>query len=296
MKNLPLTILVHEGPMARAYLGTMKELGYLPDRILVLVQTRDVATRKPVLSWLPSFLRKPAAARIQDLRMNFWPRELHRRHRDLVEAILASLAVHYGVPSRIAGYLLEPSDYATFGTKVETLLVDGFRDAAFHQWLGQQFPGTAVLFTGGGLLPPSVLAYSNVKFIHVHPGFLPQVKGSDGLLWSTLVRGCPGATCFYMNKAIDGGEIVLARDLPPLALPQAFHDLSVEDQYRLLYSFVDPLLRAALWGEVVKTFGEDLYSMPCRAQEPGQGQTYYFMSDHLRRIAMSRLAHGVGQT
>ena len=70
-----------------------------------------------------------------------------------------------------------------------------------------------------GILPPSLLALPGVKFIHVHPGFLPYVRGSDGLLWSALIRNKPGVSVFYMDPEIDGGKIISAGEISPLTFP-----------------------------------------------------------------------------
>ena len=55
------------------------------------------------------------------------------------------------------------------------------------------------LFTGGGLVPKSLLSFQNIKFIHFHPRYLPIVKGADCTLWSSLIFGRTAATRFIMS-------------------------------------------------------------------------------------------------
>jgi hypothetical protein len=64
-----------------------------------------------------------------------------------------------------------------------------------------------IIYSGGGILRDEVLSI-NKKFIHVHPGVVPEVKGADCLLWSALVYNEIGMSSFFMNKGIDTGDII----------------------------------------------------------------------------------------
>jgi hypothetical protein len=288
MRVVPLTVMVYEGPMARAYLGAMKLAGYRPERVIVMVQERDLVSRQPILPWLPTSWRKHLAARGQDLRMNFWPRVLYRRHPKLVKACLAGLEAITPHAGAFLPYLIEMSDYSQFTDRVDSVLVDGVRDVRLSRLIEQSPQPCCVLFTGGGILPKSLLDVAQVRFLHVHPGHLPEVRGADGLLWSVLLRGAPGASCFYMSPGIDEGKVIMARDLPMVNLPPEFLALSVEERYNLLYSFVDPIIRAAVLLEVLTTHSEDLLSMPVSAQALEAGRQYHFLAPQMRDIA-SRL-------
>ena len=46
------------------------------------------------------------------------------------------------------------------------------------------------------------------NFIHIHPGYLPEVRGADGLLWSIKEYNKIGVSSFIMNHKIDSGEII----------------------------------------------------------------------------------------
>lgn len=62
-------------------------------------------------------------------------------------------------------------------------------------------PEGAILFTGGGILPEQVLMLPQLKFLHVHPGFLPAIRGADCALWSTTVR-----TTYFGNVYLHGSR------------------------------------------------------------------------------------------
>ena len=181
-------------------------------------------------------------------------------------------------------------DYRAVAQEVDTLFVDGFKDPAMLEGLRALPARTPVLFTGGGLLPASVFEASNCRFLHIHPGLLPNVKGADGMLWSLLLRGRVAASAFYMEPGLDTGAIARTKEFAALPVPPGFAALDVAMQYRLFYSFVDPMMRAVLLKELLQDApGADLIDLPAQAQDPAAGTTFNFMNERLRRLAFQRL-------
>ena len=289
VKPLALTVLVHEGPMARAYLGVLKAAGYRVERIVLMVGKRDPANGRFVAPWLPTRFRRPMARLVQDLRMNHWPRELLRRHTELCQPWIETLARNWGFEASVYNCLTERANYERYADQVDEVFVDGLADADLEKYL-RGLPGRrAVLFTGGGMVPASLLNIPECRFIHVHPGVLPNVRGADGLLWSVLLRGRPGATAFYMNPGLDTGDIIRTSDLDIPPMPKNFAILDSATAYRLLYVFVDPMLRAVMLRSVVDSATVDLFALPAVVQSAGTGTTFHFMNERLRRFAFERL-------
>ena len=48
----------------------------------------------------------------------------------------------------------------------------------------------------------------NKKFIHIHPGYLPEIKGADGSLWHINKHNNIGISSFFMSKKIDEGLVI----------------------------------------------------------------------------------------
>ena len=69
------------------------------------------------------------------------------------------------------------------------------KDQNLFSFINQQ-NASIYLFTGGGIMPESFFNIKNTQFIHIHPGYLPDIRGADCLLWSTMLAGCPSATSF----------------------------------------------------------------------------------------------------
>ena len=292
MTPLSLTALVHEGPIARAYLSMLHAEGYRLDRIVLMVAKRDLAHGTPVAPWLPTQLRRRVARVVQDLRMNNWPREFLRTHGNSLRPWLQEMASAYQFDPAAYSSLTERPDYARYADQVDEVLTDGLADPSLSSHLlGLARPST-ILFTGGGMVPESLLSIPQCRFIHVHPGVLPNVRGADGLLWSLILRGRPGATAFYMSPGLDAGDIILSSDLDVPPAPIGLENFDATMAYRLLYAFVDPMLRAVLLRRVIdqaRTQGrDDLFDLPTVAQHEYEGTTFNFMNKRLRTFAFDR--------
>ncbi|MCR5885726.1 hypothetical protein LRS03_23850 [Rhizobacter sp. J219] len=278
--------------MARSYLGMLAAAGHRVERIILMTQKRDVASGRPLAPWLPRFARQALARRLHDLRMNHWPREFLRHHAAMCQPWLQTLARAYEFDASLYRCLIERPDYSRYSDQVDEVFVDGLGDPTLASFL-RGLPGRrAVLFTGGGMVPAELLGIANTRFIHVHPGYLPDVRGADGLLWSMLVRGRPGATAFYMSPGLDMGGILLAAEFESPPLPDGFAALPPPMAYRLLYSFVDPALRAVLLLRLVSQAVGPLHALPAVAQREDEGVTFHFMNERIRRLVYRRLEVG----
>lgn len=87
------------------------------------------------------------------------------------------------------------------------------------KWLVEQLMSTPFhCFVSNGLpiiLPITKLSEGNdKKFINIHPSYLPDLRGIDPVPGSLLHGRSSGATCHYMNDAIDGGDIIAQVEIP----------------------------------------------------------------------------------
>lgn len=287
MRVVELTVLVHEGPIARAYLEALRSAGMRPARIVLMVYGRDPGTGKPLGRWLPPSWRLKHAARIQDLRFNHWSRTLRRTQPKLFEVVTRTMAELVTIPGEIYEGMLSRRHWAEYGDEFEQIMVDNVNDAVVAQTLAREAP-TAVLYTGGGILRDEILGHAGLRFIHLHPGLVPHVRGADGLLWSTLVRRRPAVSCFYMAPGLDTGDIIDTQEFPPVRFEPEGDLPDDATLYRALYAYVDPLLRAALLTRLLGAAG-DPRNLPTRAQNTQAGVTYHFMHPAVRRMALGRI-------
>ncbi len=287
MQTIPLTVLVYEGPIARAYLAHLKQQKLKPEKIILMVQKRDPANKKLIAKWLPESIRKKYAEKLQDLRMNFWSRKLTQHYPKVVDTMCKKVAQETGISESTIAMVSEPANYQQYSDQTVRVFVDGFKDPNLFALL-EQLPETCVLYTGGGIVPEKILSIPHLKFMHVHPGHLPYVKGADGILWSTLIRGLPSATCFYQNAGIDTGDIIESRQFSAISFALPKPRLDIQTLYRLIYCFYDPFIRAALLASIIKSYSSYI-NIATSPQDSTAGLTYHFMNDDLKKFVMQKI-------
>ena len=127
------------------------------------------------------------------------------------------------------------------------------------------------IFSGGGILKKEILSLGT-KFIHIHPGYLPDVKGSMCIEWSILRQGKCGVTAFFMVEKIDRGDIIARKyfDIPELE----------HNSVPALYS---PHIRSELLIEIMKEYvgKKEFHTTPQKAE---QGEFYYKMHPAIHNI------------
>ena len=289
-KRAKLCVLYHEGPQARAYLTAMAASGLRAPLIVRLVSKTHPATGAPVGRLVPGGLRRRYAAWVMAQSQLYWPRIIAARHPALIDAIRSALRPHLTDPEPTLRAITGGLDLSAHADLVEDLMVDGLRDPALAERLARPDMPCTIMYTGGGIVPKSLLQLDDRRFIHVHPGHLPHVRGADGLLWSMLIRGRPGMSAFILAPGIDEGDVIAAADLPVLRieLPDG-HSPADQTLYRALFSFVDPLLRARFLVTRVLTPEIDPTKLHAAPQDVTVGITYHFLHPEVRRVALGRV-------
>lgn len=287
--EIPLEVLFFEGPIARAYLETIKSLGFMPKKIIHLVSIKDIATKKPVGRFLPFFMRKAYANAIQIKKIHYWPKKLSQDHQEIHSELLDNLRDSFGFKKSTLHDAAHLKSLDTYSNNVEQLLIEDLKDPVLFEYLSNKAP-TEFLFTGGGIVPAELFNLKQLKFIHIHPGFLPDIRGADCLLWSVLMTGYASATCFFMNAGIDMGDIINPCWLPKFKLPKALITLDEKTFYRVLYAYVDPWVRAyVLRNTLLSSF--DFKNVKVLKQKEEDGTTFHFMHDLVKASAFSKFQY-----
>jgi hypothetical protein len=281
VRTLPLTVLFHEGPIARAYLGLMLHRGLRPKRILHLVGRRHPGTGKAVGRWLPRPVRMLYAQQLQEISMSYWPRQLRKDYPNLVGNMTRVVAAAFDTPPELFEEMTAAGPLERYGAPVQRVLVDGLRDPVLK---GILTGAGTILFTGGGTVPKHLLCLDGVRFLHVHPGELPYVRGSDGVFWSTLVYGHVGVSSLYLDSGIDTGDIIATARRASLQFSQkATDNVDAALLYRAVFSFYDPILRAHMLLTTAADLHEDRMLPVGEPQIVESGTTYQYMHPRLRQ-------------
>jgi hypothetical protein len=284
---IPLTVLFWEGPIARAYLETMHSLGFVPEKIIHLVSGLDISHGTPVARWLPSGLRKFYAENLQKVKINYWPKNISENFPLLKKAIFDEIhaSLEFANSTLIEANKLKNLSF--YSDNVETILMDGLSDPDLHARF-LKFPSMTLLYTGGGILPEVLLSIPQIRFIHIHPGFLPDIRGADCVLWSILLTGRPSATCFYMSPGIDTGDIIFPCWLPKVTFTADDNRYDLKTLYQAVFSFFDPWVRSYALRYLLRRFS-NFNTMPATPQSLDSGTTYHFMHTALQKYPLQLL-------
>lgn len=286
-RTLPITVLFWEGPIARAYLATLKNMGLKPEKIIHLVSKNDLVTRKPLGRFLPGSLKLAYAQSRQKNSIHHWSSTLRKTEPALYRSIRSTVESTLHVAAQTINDALALIDLSEYSSDIETLMIDNLSDDALCNRL-LQLPQTQILFTGGGIVPKRLLEIPTLKFIHIHPGHLPDVRGADCVLWSHLMKGRTSATCFYMAPGIDDGDVILASYLPRVIPQLDMAQRETKTLYRATYAFLDPWVRAfVLQQALIET--EGFTQVTAQPQVEHASVTYHFMHTQIQQSVFTRL-------
>jgi methionyl-tRNA formyltransferase len=132
------------------------------------------------------------------------------------------------------------------------------------------------VFSGpGGAIVREPLFATGKRFLHVHPGLLPDYRGSTTLYYSLLERGECGASAILLDREIDAGPTIARRRYEGPA-----------DRSLLDHGF-DPYIRSDLLVRVLTDFRRtgrlDAHPQP---EPPEECAPYYIMHPVLRHVAI----------
>jgi hypothetical protein len=281
MKTLDLCVIADRFcATSRTYLTYLEAAGYRPRKILLV---DFIGPHQPSRDLAQKWGRRIASFSKQKIRLPV------RDHASDFKALCDQLQDR--LPLRVNYF--EPFDFASKAEKIAQFTAENYDDPDLHRRIARERAGT-FLYTNGGRVPASLLDRPGLRILHIHPGVVPEVKGSDCLFWSMLTRGRPGMSCFYMNAGIDTGDIILTREFDPPLYPQ-LNDIGDTDlAYRALLHAYDPHLRAQTLLDIVKLSPDGrLGDLPSTRQAPGAGRSYFWMHPRLVAKALRLIANGV---
>ncbi len=124
---------------------------------------------------------------------------------------------------------------------------------------------------GGAILAPDFFA-GEKQFIHIHPGRLPEFRGSTPYYYELIMRGGMTATAMLMSPKIDEGSVIAAREFPAPQRPE------------MIDTELDPWMRAEILGEVAETLSATGH-LPNASPQSGDAQTFFVIHTVLKTIA-----------
>jgi len=288
MRTIPLTVLVYDGPIGRAYLSRLNLAGIRPSHIILMIQDKSPATGKKLPRFLPRPIRKNMCKAIQEMELNYWSKQIRSKYKDLADECVNGMLKVSPYSAEVWEDICKKNNYKEMADKYDEVLCSKLASEEVLEAVKTKAEDT-ILFTGGGIIPKHFFELGK-RFIHIHPGYLPDVRGGDGLLWSVLTRGRPGASCFYMDPGIDTGDLIRRVEFETLEIDlQGMDRPSDKILYRALFACCDPIIRAELLAIQFDDAGADLSSFKATPQDVSKGLTYHFMHSDLTAEVLKRI-------
>ncbi|MFY9174492.1 MAG: formyltransferase family protein [Peptococcia bacterium] len=125
---------------------------------------------------------------------------------------------------------------------------------------------------GGAILRKEILGQGK-KFIHVHPGWLPDYKGSTTFYYSMLIEDSIACSVIFLEEKIDSGPILFRKSFE---LPE---DASID--YDLV---LDPIIRTSTLIDFMQNIGDVI-----PAEEGylnNNGDVFYIIHPVLKHLAI----------
>jgi len=136
-----------------------------------------------------------------------------------------------------------------------------------------EFSPKMIIYSGyGNQLVGTKLLEMEIPFLHIHPGWLPEYKGSTAFYYSWIKEQYCGVSAFYLRPGIDEGPIVLRKKYP---LPQS----GVDPDY-----IYDCAIRADTLIEVIRQI-DRTGAIPTGQTQTELGNTYYVIHPLLKHLA-----------
>jgi len=126
------------------------------------------------------------------------------------------------------------------------------------------------IFTGGGILKDQILSCKS-KFIHFHPGIVPEYRGSTCFYYSIINQGDCGVTAFIMNKGLDTGDIIYQKKF-------------LKPSHQFIDDVYDANIRSETLIDILKN--NYLEKNQFIKQDKIEGNTYFIIHPVLKHIAI----------
>ncbi len=159
-------------------------------------------------------------------------------------------------------------------SSVETLPVTDINNPNVLDYLKSR-EETVWIFSGvgGNILKRDVLSIGK-RFLHMHPGAVPQYRGSTTFYYHLIRDRAVTVSAIFLSPGIDEGNLILQKTfLPPL------------DSAKIDY-FYDPLIRSSTLLDVIRQYIASEFVFSPSKQEDVEAMVYYTIHPVLKHLAI----------
>ncbi|HCG91163.1 MAG TPA: hypothetical protein DEZ08_04935 [Dehalococcoidia bacterium] len=164
------------------------------------------------------------------------------------------------------------------GTPINILETSDINDTTVVTALNHSRPKLFIYSGSGGSIIKNNILSTQKQFLHIHPGILPEYRGSTTIYYSLLKENKCGASGIILDENIDTGPVIASKEFPP---PD--NRKSIDYEY-------DPYVRSALLSDIL-TYYLHNGRLPEKINQNREGFNYYIMHPLLRHITMLSQSH-----
>ena len=226
-----IPVLFSENPLARAYINVLKELNLSNTEIIFL----GTGFKYNLVHKL--FFRS-----------NIHPANIYLKNKD-ISYLAHQIEDFFSLRRNFISDMYNFSNILDFKRK-SFCASSSLKTAESIKFI-REHPSQFFLITGKEILK-DVLNQGKL-FYHLHPGYLPKIRGADSSLHSIDKLENVGCTFFLMSAKIDKGKVFKRIELPFKDLKlKNYTKFKLKDLYRIWYYFFDNTLRAHLYMKILK--------------------------------------------
>jgi hypothetical protein len=235
MKQLNFSFIFQDGPIGRAYLSYFKIKNYLPKKIFYIYKK--------------NFLPKKLNLQIFFKNQNYYPLKF-LKEKNILE-FCNEVESFFNFEKNFIKQMYEFNLIDFFDGRIIYIPSENVNskiliDKIVHTEEMNFINTTNQIY--------KEILDTKKNFYHIHPGYLPTVRGADGTLNSILQYNNYGVSFFKMTEKIDKGEIYLRKNYEFKKFNlSGYKKYNLKDIYRIWFSFFDPILRCKLIQDVIES-------------------------------------------
>lgn len=127
------------------------------------------------------------------------------------------------------------------------------------------------IYSGSDILKKEILNIGKT-IIHIHPGRLPDFRGSTCFHYQNLAEGKCGASSFIMKEGLDLGDIILVKEFK--------RPINID-----IFKIYDPDIRSEVLVDTIKILVKE-GKLQGKPQSKEQGRDYYIIHPLLEHLSI----------
>jgi hypothetical protein len=267
-----ISLIIYDSPISRAYMQILLEQNIVLDEVFYLNSKKNFF----ISNYITSYMNYK--------KNNFFP--LQFINDDNNKDFIFKIENYFSIKKNFINEMFSFDLIYKISKKVNFIGNDSINS---KEILSQLKNKKLILFnTGKELIKNEIL--SEFDLIHIHPGYLPEFRGADNSLHMILNNNSLGVSSFFVNKGIDTGKIITRKKWLFKSFDFELQDsFTLKEKYMFWYSFVDPLLRAIEFKEIINLKHYEKSTLNDIQLENEVSNYYSFMTDDDLKLVFKKI-------